>query len=57
MGLNESSIVQAVKGTAWKVAIARKLRNETTAGNPWIAKRVKMGHPDYVSNLIHGKSL
>jgi putative transposase len=57
MGLNESSILDSAKGAAWKVAIARKLRNETTAGNPWIAKRLKMGHPNYVSNLIHGKSL
>ena len=55
MGLNESSIVEAAKGTPWKVEIARKLRNETTAGNPWIAKRLKMGHPNCVSNLIHAK--
>jgi len=57
MGLNESSIDEAAKGASWKVSIARKLRNETTAGNPWIANRLKMGHPNYVSNLIHGKSL
>lgn len=41
------------KGADWKVVIARRLRRETTAGNPWIARRLRMGSPNYVSNLIH----
>jgi hypothetical protein len=28
-----------------------------TAVNPWIAKRLTMGHPSRVSNLIRGMSL
>jgi len=56
LGLSETSVVESAKGAPWKVEIARKLRNETTAGNPWIAKRLNMGHPNYVSNLIHAKS-
>jgi len=40
------------KGAIWKAAIARKLRVQTTAGNPWIAKRLNMGHPSRVTNLI-----
>jgi len=40
------------KGAIWKAAIARKLRVQTTAGNPWIAKGLNMGHPSRVTNLI-----
>jgi hypothetical protein len=29
-----------------------RLRKETTAKNPWIAERLQMGHPNYVSNLV-----
>jgi len=28
---------------------------ETTAKNPWIAARLHMGHPNYVSNLVNGE--
>jgi putative transposase len=45
LGLSETSVVEAAKGAPWKVEIARKLRNETTAGNPWIAKRLKWDIP------------
>jgi len=44
------------KGADWKVTIARRLRRETTASNPWIAQRLNMGHPSRVSNLINGKT-
>lgn len=33
--------------------MAKRLCRETTVGNPWIAKRLRMGRPNYVSNLIH----
>ena len=46
-------ISQDTKGAAWKVAIAKRLRKETTASNPWIAQHLKMGHPNYVSNLVN----
>jgi hypothetical protein len=35
------------------VRIAKRLRKETTAKNPWIAERLQMGHPNYVSNLVN----
>jgi len=51
----ESDIQQSPKGADWKVAIAKRLRKETTANNPWIARRLNMGHPNYVSNLVNKK--
>jgi hypothetical protein len=33
--------------------IAKRLGKETTGKNPWIATRLQMGHPNYVSNLIN----
>lgn len=52
-GKSESEIMNDGKSAPWKVAIAKRLRRETTAGNLWIAKRLRMGSPNYVSNLIH----
>ena len=52
-GKSESEIVKDRKSDPWKIAVAKRLRRETTAGNPWIAKRLRMGSPNYVSNLIH----
>lgn len=49
----ESDIAKERKAADWKVGIAKRLRRETTAKNPWIAKRLEMGHPSYVSNLIN----
>jgi REP element-mobilizing transposase RayT len=49
----ESDIESSPKGADWKVAIAKRLRKETTAKNPWIAQRLQMGHPNYVSNLVN----
>jgi len=49
----ESSIAEDSKGADWKVGIAKRLRKETTAKNPWIAQRLQMGHPNYVSNLVN----
>ena len=51
--IEESTIATAPKGADWKVQIAKRLRKETTAKNPWIAERLKMGHPNYVSNLVN----
>ena len=53
LNVEESDIPLAAKGADWKVQIAKKLRKETTAKNPWIAKRLQMGHPNYVSNLVN----
>jgi REP element-mobilizing transposase RayT len=51
--ISESDLKRERKAAPWKVAIAKKLRRETTAPNPWIARRLQMGSPNYVSNLIH----
>ncbi len=49
-----SELLHGHRGMAsWWVEIARQLRFRTTASNPWIAQRLNMGHPNYVSNLIH----
>lgn len=48
-------IDSAPKGAGWKIEIARLLRKQTTAKNPWIAQRLNMGHPSRVSNLIQNK--
>jgi putative transposase len=55
--LREEDIRSNPKGAGWKVEIARRLRKETTANNPWIAARLKMGHPNYVSNLVNRPNL
>lgn len=51
--LTEADLSDSPKGVAWKVRIARRLRRETTVKNPWIARRLCMGHPNYVSNLLN----
>lgn len=51
--VKESAISKSPKGADWKVQIAKRLRKETTAKNPWIARRLHMGHPNYVSNLVN----
>lgn len=45
----EKHIKQDIKGADWKIKIACKLRRETSANNPWIARRLRMGHPNRVS--------
>jgi DNA adenine methylase len=50
--IKEDDLEISAKGAKWKVNIAKRLRKETTAKNPWIAERLKMGHPNYVSSLI-----
>ena len=51
----EDDLQSAAKGADWKIEIARVLRKQTTAKNPWIAERLNMGHPSRVSNLIQNK--
>jgi putative transposase len=49
----EGDLASAHKGADWKIVIAKRLRKETTARNAWIAERLQMGHPNYVSNLVN----
>jgi putative transposase len=51
--VSEADLARSPKGMEWKVRIASRLRKETTAKNPWIANRLCMGHPNYVSNLLN----
>ena len=53
---NENNLLNEAKGDAWKIEIALALRKITTAKNGWIAKRLNMGHPSRVSNLISNKA-
>lgn len=55
--VTEADILSSPKGVEWKVRIAKRLRKETTAKNPWIAERLGMGHPNYVSNLVNKKNI
>jgi len=55
-GKTEADLSKDRKGADWKVAIAKELRATTTAGNPWIARRLEMGHPSRVTNLIRESS-
>mgnify|MGYP003675481671 CR=1 FL=1 len=52
LGKTEADLHSSTKGALWKVEIAVKLRTQTPASNPWITRRLAMGHPNYVSNLI-----
>jgi REP-associated tyrosine transposase len=51
-GPNSESLVQRRKGDPAKVAIARRLRAETTMTWSWIAQRLSMGAPGAVANLL-----
>src|SRR4030095_13258973 len=50
---HESELEHRLMGDAYKVAIARRLRQETTMSLKWIAQRLHMGSWTYVSNLLH----
>lgn len=43
------------KGAGWKVAIAKSMRQKTPASNPWLAKRLNMGHPSRISALVRNQ--
>jgi hypothetical protein len=43
------------KGDKSKVALARRLRQETTMSLKWIARRLRMGSWTDVSNVLHNK--
>lgn len=49
MGKTEQDIKADPKGTPWKMELARITRNHTTCKNPWLAKRLNMGHPSRIT--------
>jgi ATPase subunit of ABC transporter with duplicated ATPase domains len=54
-GWKEEDLPELSKGDKGKVALARRLRQETTMSLKWIAGRLRMGSWTYVSNLLHEK--
>jgi hypothetical protein len=53
LGWTEKELSRRAKGDKEKVALARRLRAETTMTLRWIASRLHMGTWTYVSNLLH----
>jgi hypothetical protein len=56
LGCKEAELPQRTKGDKQKVALARRLRAETTMTLAWIADRLQMGSWTYVSNLLPEKT-
>ena len=52
-GWQEQDLPDQPKGAKAKVAMARRLRKETTMTLKWIAARLEMGSWTYVSNLLN----
>ena len=48
----EIDLARRPKGDPLKVKVARQLRNETPMTRQWIAQRLRMGSPSYVSALL-----
>jgi putative transposase len=55
LGWKEADLPGWPKGDKRKVALARRLRQETTMTLKWIAQRLHMGSWTYVSNLLREK--
>lgn len=49
-GKAEAEAAGVRRSEPWKVAIATKLKRETSATNRWIAERLSMGAPNAVSD-------
>jgi hypothetical protein len=54
-GWKDEDLPGRPKGDKSKVALARRLRKETTMSLKWIAQKLHMGSWTYVSNLLHEK--
>jgi hypothetical protein len=54
---DEKTLAVRRKGDAWKVAIAQRLRRETTVTLAWIAERLQMGTKTHLAHLLywHGR--
>ncbi len=52
LGREESELTVGVKSARWKVALATFLKERTQASNPWLAVRLGMNRPVYVSRLV-----
>jgi len=52
---DESTLAARRKGDAVKVAMAQRLRRETTMTLAWIANRLQMGTKTYLAHLLYWK--
>ena len=52
-GKTQKHMDEDKKSAHWKIVLARELRKQTSATNPWIAHRLNMGHPSNVSRHIN----
>ena len=52
LGRKEGDLAEGPKSAAWKVALAVFLKEQTQASNPWLAQRLGIGRPVYVSRLV-----
>ena len=51
LGFSQADATQAKYSERWKLAIASKLKRETSVTNRWLARQLSMGVPNSVSNL------
>jgi REP element-mobilizing transposase RayT len=52
---DEASLAARRKGDPGKIAIAQRLRRETTMTQSWIAERLRMGTKTYLAHLLYWK--
>jgi hypothetical protein len=52
---DEASLAARRKGDPGKLAIAQRLRRETTMTQAWIAERLRMGTKTYLAHLLYWK--
>ncbi len=50
---SQADIAHAPKSAKWKIRIALEMKRTTTATNPWLARKLEMGHPSRVCNLVN----
>lgn len=51
LGMSAEDVAQSRYSAQWKLAIASKLKRETSVSNAWLAEHLNMGVPNSVSNL------
>ena len=51
LGRDEKEFAVSAKSEPWKVAVAVFLKERSSASNPWLAQRLKIGRAKYVSRL------
>lgn len=52
LGKQEGELRVGLKSAPWKVAVAAYLKERTQTSNPWLAQRLCMQRPVYVSRLV-----